>query len=277
MTRGGNVSRKPRKQSATGFYHITNRGVNKAKVFLDSEDHRFFITCIDLARRVCDFQIIAYCIMTNHFHLIVRCDECLPIPSSMFQSIGARFCAYYHRKYKTAGQVFQGRFHSETIETDSHLLSAIRYVWNNPVDAGICKTADAYAWSSYNILPNASTLVDNRFLRGLMSVEEWREFVLQRNSDLHLEPFSIRNDDVHARSVIRRICGNSKLRVMSRGTVSNPGFGDACAYVIERCRRYEVPIAQVASMTEISPSTIYRHMRRKRTDGQNPVAANRSP
>ncbi len=252
------MARRARKQSETGFYHITNRGVNKADVFLDSEDHRRFLDCLKLAHNVCAFHLVAYCIMTNHFHIIIRCNSENPIPPSLFQSIGARFSAYYHRKYRTAGQVFQGRFRSEAIESESHLMSAIRYVWNNPVDAGICNVPAAYAWSSFNLLDRENCEVDNRFLKSLMSVQEWKNFALKKNTDWHLEPFSIRRDDEMARLFVQKTYGEINLKAVIK-------MQDERAFsLIEKCRSANMSIPQIARIADTPAKNLLRHIRRMR-------------
>lgn len=196
------MPRRPRRYSSTGYYHITNRGVGKTRVFNESCDHAFFLECLRLAQKICSFKVLAYCVMTTHFHIVIKCDG--PVPPSLFQSVGARFSAYYHKRHKCAGQIFQGRFRSEAIETEAHLLSAIRYVWRNPVKARLCARLTDYPWSSYNYLGKPDELVDNELLCSFMSADEWRDFAQQEAGDRHLEPFPRRLSDEAAREIIRR-------------------------------------------------------------------------
>ena len=252
------MPRKPRICSKTGFYHITNRGVNKADVFLDDEDRRIFLDALNRAHEVCEFNLIAYCLMTNHFHLIVQVDEGYPIPSSLFQSLGARFCLYYHRRYRTAGAVFQGRFRSEAIENEAHLLSAIRYVWNNPVAAGICKHAGDYKWSSYGLLGHDEVMVDGDFLLGLMSVDQWAAFTLEGDKRKHLEPFPRRLSDSVANRLVRKLCRGFEL-----GELRAISAGAAVSY-IKICKEYGVSLAQIARAADMPASALYSCVRKWR-------------
>ena len=250
------MPRSPRKVSKTGFYHITNRGVNRADVFLDDRDRRAFLRALDRAHEVCEFNLIAYCLMTNHFHIIVQVDEGDPIPPSLFQSLGARFCLYYHRRHDTAGAVFQGRFRSETIENEAHLLSAIRYVWNNPVAAGMCRSAADYKWSSYGLLGHENTMVDDKFLLGLMSVEQWASFVSEGDKRNHLEPFPKRMSDRLASKLVHKLCDGFEL-----GELRAIGEGPAVIFV-EKCRDRGVSLAQIARIADIPVQAFYSYVRR---------------
>lgn len=249
------MPRKPRACSKTGFYHITNRGVNKADVFLDDKDRRVFLDALNHAHEVCRFNLIAYCLMTNHFHIIVQVDEGLPVPSSLFQSLGARFCLYYHRRHKTAGPVFQGRFRSEAIESEAHLLSAIRYVWNNPVAAGMCKFAGDYRWSSYGLLGHENTMVDGDFLLGLMDVEQWAAFTLVGDKRRHLEPFPKRISDNAASKLVHKLCSGFEL-----GELRAIGSNSAVNF-IEKCKDCGISLAQIARVAEIPVPSFYSCVR----------------
>ncbi len=248
------MPRQPRRQSSTGYYHITNRGVGKARVFNDGNDHSFFIDCLRLAQRVCRFKVLAYCIMTTHFHIVIKCEGA--VPTSLFQSIGARFSAYYHKRHKCSGQIFQGRFRSEAIETDRHLLSAIRYVWRNPVKAHLCSCLAAYPWSSYNFLGKSGGLIDDELLCSFMSADEWRAFALQEVDDRHLEPFSLRLSDSSARKLVREGC--RQFGGVPRDALEKP----ECPPALAVCLDAGMTVAQIARILNITATGMYRALRK---------------
>lgn len=248
------MPRQPRRQSSTGYYHITNRGVGKACVFSERSDHSFFIDCLRLAQRVCHFQVLAYCIMTTHFHIVIKCEGA--VPTSLFQSVGARFSAYYHKRHKCCGQIFQGRFRSEAIETEQHLLSAIRYVWRNPVKARICSCLTAYPWSSYNQLGRSGTLVDDELLCSFMSADEWRLFALRETDDRHLEPFSSRLSDGVARTLARERC--RQLGDVSKGILGEAG----CPPAFVACLDAGLTVTQLARVLGVAVTSMHRAFRR---------------
>lgn len=141
------MPRLPRKYSETGVYHIMVRGNAKQDIFIDDQNKRKFIKTILQRRAEERFYLYAYCIMNNHAHLVVK--EFKESVSKTMKRITTSYASYFNLKYRRVGHVFQDRFKSEVIKDDSYLLSAIRYVHNNPVKANIARRDD-YPWSSYH-------------------------------------------------------------------------------------------------------------------------------
>lgn len=128
-------------------YHIYQRGNNRAYIF-ENPKHKFFLLkLIKEYNKRFDFQLLAYVIMDNHYHLIVRTGK-TPIDSVMF-SINNIMSKYLNRELKRTGHVFEGRYHSKLIETDAYLLWLLRYIHRNPIRAHICNNMDDYRWSSH--------------------------------------------------------------------------------------------------------------------------------
>ncbi len=247
------MPRRPREQSPYGYYHLTNRGPGKRSVFRDAQDRDFFLKCVKLAHRVCAFSLVSSCIMTTHFHLVINCEHL--VPPALFQSIGARYSAYYHKKYGTRGQVFHGRFHCEVIKSEAHLLSAIRYVWRNPVKAHMCKTPDDYPWSSFALLGADNDLIDNRLLLTFMNEDEWRAFALWDNDERHLEPFSHRMTDAAIKKAVKDAFGDK-----------GPGYfwqADRQKFrvALSRCVYDGVTIPQLARYVGKTATALYRSVR----------------
>ena len=94
--------------------------------------------------------IFAYCLMGNHIHLLLR--EGAEGLSSFMKRVGVRYVWWYNRKYQRTGHLFQDRFRSEAVETDEYFLAALRYIYQNPVKAGLCEDISQYRWSSYGVL-----------------------------------------------------------------------------------------------------------------------------
>jgi len=95
-----------------------------------------------------DIEIIAYCIMDNHAHILVFCPEIERI-SKMMSQCNTSFGLYYSKKRQNVGHVFRERFRSESIYTKEHLINCIKYIHNNPVKARICEYPKEYLFSSY--------------------------------------------------------------------------------------------------------------------------------
>lgn len=103
--------------------------------------------------------LFAYCLMGNHVHLLLR--EGAEGLSSFMKRVGVRYVYWYNWKYQRTGHLFQDRFRSEAVETDEYFLTALRYIYQNPVKAGLCEDIGGYRWSSYGVLkPNKDWPLD---------------------------------------------------------------------------------------------------------------------
>lgn len=140
------MPRSARKKCENQVYHIMMRGNNREKIFVDKEDKSRIIDILEDKKKDKEFFLYAYCIMNNHIHIIIK-EGKDPI-ARIVKRIAASYSYYYNKKYKRIGHVFQERYRSENIDDDSYLLTAIRYVHQNPLKAGI-GTVHGYHWSSY--------------------------------------------------------------------------------------------------------------------------------
>lgn len=140
------MPRRARQLSESGIYHLMLRGINRQAIFLDEEDHLRFLHDLDATRRLSDCRVLAYCLMTNHVHLVLRTGA--ETIGQVVKRLGVRYAWWYNLKYERVGHVFQDRFRSRPVDDDGYLMTLLRYVWNNPVQAGMVKRPDQYRWSS---------------------------------------------------------------------------------------------------------------------------------
>ncbi len=161
------MPRRPRRVSGSGIYHVMLRGVNRDPIFLDDEDRVRFLVALRTAKQVSACRVLAYCLMDNHVHLVLRTGtEPLGV---VVKRLGVRYAAWFNRRYERVGHLFQDRFKSVAVETDPHLVSLLRYVWNNPVKAGLVEHPDEYRWSSRWRFGRPSLLVDADELDSLLT------------------------------------------------------------------------------------------------------------
>lgn len=206
------MPRKPRKKSSTGIYHVMLRGINGQDIFKDDEDRQRFIQTIGEYKEVSKYEIYAYCLMSNHIHILIKENsEELGI---IFRRIGASYVYWYNEKYKRRGHLFQDRFRSEPVEDDTYFLTVLRYIHQNPVKAGIVKDIEQYFWSSYNEYIGKDGFCDIEFVLNIFSennkeaIKKFRKFTAQENNDKCLEyeeKFKI--DDEEAMKLIERLTG----------------------------------------------------------------------
>ena len=142
------MPRAPRRLTETGIYHIITRGNNKQDLFFEREDFEFYLRLIHSMKTDYDFHLYHYCLMTNHTHLLMRFRT-----QEAFQKVMQRINLTYAKRYRKLrhyhGHVFQDRFKSIPIESDSYLLECGRYIERNPLKAKIVHDLKDYPWSSY--------------------------------------------------------------------------------------------------------------------------------
>jgi putative transposase len=169
-----------------GFiYHVLNRGNGKQRVFHKDKDYHAFLSLMGDARARIPIAVLAYCLMPNHFHLVVMPAEGDDL-SRWMQWLMTSHVRRYHGHYRTCGHVWQGRFKSFIVKQDEHLVTLVRYVEGNPVRAGLVKTARDWQWSSHapRIKPEKYTLLD---ALPVQLPENWAALVDDPLSELELE------------------------------------------------------------------------------------------
>jgi putative transposase len=132
------------------WYHVLNRGNERQRLFFEAADYKAFLavlrsTSIDKA-----MDLLAYCVMPNHWHLVVKPGDTDALSAYMHDLTGTHALRWRrHHRSTSPGHVYQGRFKSFPIVSGQHLLAVLRYVEANPVRAGLTKDAGAWRWSSH--------------------------------------------------------------------------------------------------------------------------------
>ncbi|HEX5471316.1 MAG TPA: transposase [Lacipirellulaceae bacterium] len=128
-------------------YHVLNRGNARADVFHKDADFIAFLKLIADANERLPMRVLAYCLLNNHFHLVLRPHNDGDL-SRWMQWLLTSHVRRYHRHYHSSGHVWQGRFKAFPVQDDDHLLTVIRYVERNPLRANLVKPAELWPWSS---------------------------------------------------------------------------------------------------------------------------------
>ncbi|MFH1359498.1 MAG: transposase [Candidatus Omnitrophota bacterium] len=129
------------------YYHVINRGQSKREVFLDEKDYEAFLKVIRETCQTYKVNVVAYCLMRNHYHLIVYTPNA-NLPGFMRQ-LGGVYTQFFNRKYKQDGPLFKGRYKAIVVQEGSYLLRLIRYIHKNPIRAKIVERLDKYRYSSH--------------------------------------------------------------------------------------------------------------------------------
>ncbi|MDD6155936.1 MAG: transposase [Lachnospiraceae bacterium] len=167
------MSRHARKKSSIQTYHVVIKGADRQLLFEESKDYLKYLDILKYYKEKFDFEIYAYCLMSNHVHLLIH----HPVGTSLetiFRHINTTYAGWFNLKYDRTGFVQDGRYFSEPVETAGYLLTVVRYIHYNPTKAGLeIRPGAAYLWSSYNDYINGfSDLTDTGYILKLLGTQE---------------------------------------------------------------------------------------------------------
>jgi putative transposase len=166
-------------------YHVLDRGHNREAVLADDEDRAHFLRLLARYRDRFELRLYHYCLMGNHFHLLLQ----LPQPrrlSALMAGLLRAYTHHFHKRHGFVGRLWQGRFKSPAVEAEGYLLSCGRYIERNPVAAGLAALPWDYRWSSgraYALGEADALLAANPWYEALSPEAArrrvlWREFLL---------------------------------------------------------------------------------------------------
>jgi REP element-mobilizing transposase RayT len=163
------------------FYHVTARGNEQKDVFKSRKDREQFLAYLESASERYGAVIHAYCLMGNHYHLLLETPE--GNLAQIMRHIGGAYTTYFNIKRKRAGHLFQGRYKAILVDKDAYALELSRYIHLNPVRAGIVGRPEDHEWSSYRPylgLDSAPAWLTTKLVLGCLGgsgAETYRQFV----------------------------------------------------------------------------------------------------
>ena len=143
----GRMARLARGEVEAGIYHVYARGNRREAIFEDDADHEKYLGLLGRAVKRTRWRAMAYCLMRNHFHLLLETRE--PNLGAGMHWLQGCYAQAFNRRHQRVGHVFQERFQAKRICDDAQLWTVVRYIARNPVEAGLCEEPDAWRWSSF--------------------------------------------------------------------------------------------------------------------------------
>lgn len=211
--------RKPRIQSSNGIYHIILRGINRQSIFEDDEDRLKLMEVLARYKEISQCRFFAYCLMDNHVHILVQ--EIQEPISMMIQRVSSSYVIWYNGKHDRCGHLFQERFKSEVVETDSYFLTVLRYIHQNPIKAKIVNNIGDYKWNSYLEYKDRKKIIDIEYALNMFSdkldeaVVRFVQFSKEPNEDICLDirenNINVSDDDL--RQIIRQQFGIDAIKI----------------------------------------------------------------
>lgn len=142
------MPRKHRIHFPGALYHVISRGNNRQKVFFSADDYNSFLAALAKVRKFIPFSIHAYCLMPNHFHLLIEVGQ-HPL-SEIMQRLLTSYTIRFNLSHKHHGHLFEGRYKAILCDKNSYLLELVRYIHLNPVKAKLVSDPAQWQWSSHS-------------------------------------------------------------------------------------------------------------------------------
>lgn len=289
------MPRKPRIEVEGGLYHVIARGNNRQAIFHSDPDYKKFVSLLGLQKAKRPFYLYAYCLMTNHFHLLM--ERQADSIGSIMQRVLTGYSQYHNRKYQKVGHVFQSRYKAVLCQSDKYLAELVRYIHLNPVRAKMVRKAEGYPYSSHRAylgLESAGTVDVDPVLRlfgakkerarksfaehveagatlghqdgfymaehGILGSEEFVDATIHRLGETYIHPRSDLNTREFDQEVLIRVVegvlGTDRKNFHGPGKSVRSVF--AKELLIVTGRKAGARVKALSEMTGLDPSTVSR-------------------
>jgi putative transposase len=146
------MPRKQRHEAPGAVHHVYARGVDRCAIFRNDEDRHIYLDLLGHVVRRWKWDCLAYCLMTNHVHLLVRTPE--PTLGLGMHRLQGFYAQGFNERHGRIGHLFQDRYGSSRVRTPGTLRKTSDYIADNPVVAGLCRFASDWPWSSHAVIAN---------------------------------------------------------------------------------------------------------------------------
>lgn len=171
-------------------YHVYNRGSNRQLIFRERENYLFLLKRFGKHALEMSITVVAYCLMPNHYHFLLRQDGDVSI-SDLMQAIFNSYSKAFNKMYKRSGTLFEGPFKSIHVDKENYLIHLCRYIHRNPLEAGLVNNLEVWPFSNYLewVGGRDGKLVDRDFLNAYFrTAEDYIEFVKDLDDAERVKP-----------------------------------------------------------------------------------------
>ncbi|MDD4437114.1 MAG: transposase [Tissierellia bacterium] len=251
------MPRTSRLKSESGIYHIIMRGINRETIFFDEEDCTKFIQTLQKYKVDCGYKMYAFCLMGNHLHLLLQ-ESNEPLETVMRRICGS-FVFWYNKKYDRIGYLFQDRYKSEPVEDDTYFLVVLRYIFQNPVKAGIVDKIENYKWTNYNDYIGINNRTDIDFVFSFFdemdkenALKIFIEYVNKENGDECMDMHEKKQPtDYEAMKIIKTCC-----KIENERELQKIGKDERDIYLRVLMKKHNLSIRQIERLTGIGRGII---------------------
>ncbi|MCR4656580.1 MAG: transposase [Lachnospiraceae bacterium] len=249
------MSRQARLISQSGIYHVIQRGADRRIIFSDNYDCMEFLKILRKTKQETDFALYAYCLMSNHFHFLIKQNsDSLEL---IFKKISCSYVYYYNKKYELHGHLFQDRFKSEPVDCNEYFLDVLRYICQNPVKAGLCSVPDDYIWLGCSGITDSNGLLDPLYPYTNLRGQELKSFVQVPCNMAHIDAVGPKR--LTDSEAVARLCESSGCTNVQEIAYWDPLCMEAA---IIAGIKAGLSIRQIARLTAISKARIESILRK---------------
>jgi REP element-mobilizing transposase RayT len=189
------MARKPRAEVEGGLYHVITRGNNRRQIFNSPADYKKFLLLLAVQKTNLPFLLYAYCLMTNHVHLLL--ERQASAVGRIMHRLLTGYAQYYNRRYRRVGHLLQGRHKAILCQSERYLCELVRYIHLNPVRAGMVSRPEDYEYSSHRAylgrepagIVNVDPVLRHFGAKREVARERYRKFVAAGIKQGHCEEF----------------------------------------------------------------------------------------
>lgn len=255
----------------TNLYHIIIRGIGQQDIFYDDQDRNKFLKELKNTKEQYKYEICAYCLMTNHVHLVMYDKE--QNLSKAMQSLTVRYVSYFNKKYERVGNLVQDRFFSRNIVNKLYFLNVCRYIHQNPSKAKIAKMEE-YKWSSYQdflgkLYDDRNNIVNTKLLLNIFSKEDNKNAV-EQYIEFHKKTEEFLDGKDIVEYEMRDRLSDEELRKIILNMLQIENFDEIKKYSLEIKKKMirklkdvkGTSFRQISRVTGISRKTVERYMQK---------------
>lgn len=249
------MSRISRKVFKSGFFHIMVQGINKEYIFKDKKDKSFYLFLMKKYYNKFKIQIVSYCIMDNHAHIILYTKNIEEI-SNYMHNLNLVYSKYYNTKMNRLGYVFRDRYKSQLIYDRDYLFKCMKYIHMNPVKAKIVKKEEDYEYSSYNEFINQTDFV-TRFIINEVFIDKDYLKIFKKIKDTDVEIMDIDNTQENFKVAINKYLKHTGLQIKDIANANDEIYYFS-KYLISKGFRKK----QIAEVLSISQSKLSKLLKK---------------
>jgi len=170
---------KPRYFESDTYHHLYNRGVNKQSIFFDKNDYEYFIKKMIENKIKYQIEIIAFCLMPNHFHIFIHQTTKNGLGSKFISDLINSYTKTINKKYKKTGVLFETRTKNKIVYSELDFKNLTKYILLNPVKAGLVNKIDDWEYSSAKelISENELKITDKTILNYFNNIDKFTQFI----------------------------------------------------------------------------------------------------